>query len=167
MKTWLIWIAVNIGAFFFARWGFSSSTFSPLFQQFGETLGINPSVFSGWLLPLVFSIMMTLFIVKSIGGVSCVVKRVKRYRMWDALGNRMKEAYSAKFGGENPAFNTEVDAHIKIMKTLGKGATKGMTWYWLRSRCKFVEIPCVVPEEECLAEVEKTRQFDTDSIKLS
>jgi len=137
-----------------------------------DTKGWNPAMVSfTTLCPVILSISVILGVFKYFAGEEDTgerrIVRIIRYKKWDSFGNRMKEAYSAKFSGENPAFNAEVDAHIKIMKTLGKGATKGMTWDWLRSRCKFVEIPCVVPEEEYLAEVEKTRRLDTDSIKLN
>lgn len=157
MKTWLMWLSVSAGAFFFARWGFSSETFAPMFQQFGETMGINPSLLYGWLMPLMFSTVITLTIVKSVGGVGYVVKRY--YRMWDAFGSRLKEAYSVKFGGENSAFNDEVDMHIKGMKTLGRGYTRKIHKDWLKRMAKFVEIPWAIPEEEYFSEGEKTAQF--------
>ncbi len=157
MKFWLMYFAVSIGAFFFARWGFSSSTFSPMFQQFGDMLGVSPSLLYGWLMPAMFATVITLFVVKSVGGVGYVVKRHRM--MWEAYGNRLKEAYSAKFGGENTAFNDEVDMRIKVMKTLGRGYTKKVHKDWLKRTAKFVEIPWAIPEEEYFSEDEKTAQF--------
>jgi hypothetical protein len=89
-----------------------------------------------------------------------------RYQKWGAFGNRMKAAYSSKFGGDNPAFSQEVDQHIKAMQALGKGTTKTINEEWLKRMAKFVEIPYVVPEEEILSEIEKTEQFDNKKVTV-
>lgn len=85
---------------------------------------------------------------------------VHRLIMWTAFGNRLKAAYSAKFSGENPAFSEEVDAHIKVMKSLGRGHTKSVHMGKLKRLSAFVEVPFRIPEEDCLPEEEKTRAFD-------
>ena len=94
-----------------------------------------------------------------VGGME-VYKYVK-YKKWETFGNRLKEAYTAKFGYPNPAFEKEVDQHVLAMRALGKGDTKAVNEDWLRRMAKFVEVPWAVPEEEHLTEVEKTNEFDT------
>lgn len=78
---------------------------------------------------------------------------------WNTLGNRIKEAYKAKFGYENLEFNKEVDLHIKAVKALGRGYTKSLDTDWLKIMCSFVEVPFIVPEEEKIPEVNKTEKF--------
>jgi len=152
----MIYYAVAIGSFFLARWGFSSSTFAPIFQSFGTTLGVQPSLLTDWLMPLMYTTMFLLFFYKTVSFSSFTVKR---YRMWNAFGERLKEAYAAKFNGENSAFNEEVDTLIKIMRTLGKGYTKKIAENRLKALSSFAEIPYVIPEEEYQSEAVKTVQF--------
>lgn len=85
---------------------------------------------------------------------------VHRIMMWNAYSNRLKEAYSAKFGENNPAFGDEVDGHIKVMKSLGRGYTKSVHLDKLKRLSSFVEVPFIIPEEDHLPEEEKTRAFD-------
>jgi len=87
------------------------------------------------------------------------IVRIIRYKKWDAFGNRMKVAYSAKFGGKNPAFSEAVDQHITAVKVLGKGYTKDINIQWLKRTAKFVEIPWAIPEEERWSEVKKTNSY--------
>lgn len=122
-----------------------------------EGEGLSPAgeaVFS--LLPIVIAMVMIIM------GMVAVVGGEKIYYIlkWNDLGSRMKEAYSAKFGGENPAFNTEVDMHIHVVRTLGKKSwTKDVNVDWVKRMCEFVEIPFIVPEEEHYSEEEKTEMF--------
>ncbi len=88
-----------------------------------------------------------------------VYKYIK-YKKWRAFGNRLKEAYTAKFGYPNPGFEQEVDQHIRAMEALGHGYTKSLDEDWLKRMAKFVEVPWAIPEEERLSEVEKTEQYD-------
>jgi hypothetical protein len=83
-----------------------------------------------------------------------------RYKKWDSFGNRMKAAYAAKFGGDNPEFDKVVDQHVLAMKTQGKGYTKDIDEQWMKRMAKFVEVPFAVPEEERLSEDDKTREFE-------
>jgi len=87
------------------------------------------------------------------------IVRIIRYKKWDAFGNRMKVAYSAKFGGKNPAFSEAVGQHITAVKVLGKGYTKDINIQWLKRTAKFVEIPWAIPEEEKWSEVKKTDSY--------
>lgn len=59
---------------------------------------------------------------------------------WDSFGIRLKVAYSAKYGGKNPAFNEEVDRHIATVKALGNGYTRAITMDWLKRVARMVEI---------------------------
>jgi hypothetical protein len=58
---------------------------------------------------------------------------------WEAYGNRLKEAYSAKFGGENKGFNDEVNNRIVIMQKLKHGFTNTIAYDWLKRMKKFTE----------------------------
>jgi hypothetical protein len=58
---------------------------------------------------------------------------------WDKHAQELKEAYSAKFGGENTGFNDEVDKHILIMKKLGNSFTRTLAWEWLKRMDKFTD----------------------------
>lgn len=49
-------------------------------------------------------------------------------------------AYEAKFGGSNPAFNEEVDSHIKAVENLRKGYTRAVHRDKLKRLEKFVEV---------------------------
>jgi len=113
------------------------------------------------MIPIMYVIATILVVFGLITGTVEVMKILK----WSAFGNRMKVAYSAKFGGDNPGFDEEVDAHIKAVKALGKGFTKSVDMDWLKKMAKFVEIPFVVPEEEYRSEEEKTRDFDSEETK--
>ena len=58
---------------------------------------------------------------------------------WDDYGNRIKNAYSAKFGGANTGFNEEVDGRIEVMKHNGKGFTRTIATLWLKRMHQFTE----------------------------
>lgn len=113
------------------------------------------------LIDIMLNILVATGILSVFAGGPAVYKYVK-YKKWRAFGNRMKEAYTAKFGYPNPGFNEEVDQHIKAMEVLGHGDTKHINEDWLKRMAKFVEIPYVIPEEERLSEVEKTEQYDPE-----
>jgi hypothetical protein len=120
----------------------------------------NPAIatFVGTLLPIIFSATIILGIFQYLDQDS-VVRKYIRYKKWDSFGNRMKVAYSAKFGGRNSAFDLEVDQHVLAMKSLGKGYTKTIDKEWMKRMAKFVEVPFIIPEEERLSEEDKTRAF--------
>jgi hypothetical protein len=130
-----------------------------------DTTDWNPAMVSivTTLCPIIISISVILGVFKYFAGEEDTgerrIVRIIRYKKWDAFGNRMKLAYSAKFGGKNPAFNNAVDQHILAVKVLGKGYTKNINMQWLKRMAKFVEIPWAIPEEERLTEVEKTNSF--------
>lgn len=107
----------------------------------------------------IFSIVIIVSMFAAIGGAGVVVAKILR---WNDFGNRMKVAYTAKFGGENVEFNKEVDMHINAVRVLSGGATKKIDMDWLKRMAKFVEIPFVIPEEELRTEEEKTRDYGTD-----
>ena len=70
---------------------------------------------------------------------------------WQDLGNRLKVAYSAKFGYENKEFNALVDRNITVCEnlTLGIGAnTKGSSELWLKNMAHLCEITYDVPLSE-------------------
>ncbi len=112
-----------------------------------------------WTVP-VFGLISLAFIYKT----GAIV--VHRIMMWNAYGNRLKEAYSAKFGENNPAFGDEVDGHIKVMKSLGRGYTKSVHLDKLKRLSSFVEVPFIIPEEDGLTEEQKTRAFDNGGENL-
>lgn len=110
------------------------------------------------LLPILLGAVLVLSVFTSI-----VTPVITRHLKWRSFGNRMKEAYTAKFGYPNPAFNQEIDQHIKAVETLGKGYTKSIDMDWLKRMAEFTEIPFIIPEEEYLSEEEKTSKFDDDT----
>jgi hypothetical protein len=63
----------------------------------------------------------------------------EQFDYWEAYGNRLKEAYSAKFGGENKGFNDEVNNRIVIMQKLKHGFTNTIAYDWLKRMKKFTE----------------------------
>lgn len=115
------------------------------------------------IIPIIVSITVILGVFRYFAGEEETgerrIVRIIRYKKWDAFGNRMKVAYSAKFGGKNPAFNEAVDQHILAVKVLGKGYTKDINIQWLKRMAKFVEIPWAIPEEEKWSEVKKTNSY--------
>lgn len=58
---------------------------------------------------------------------------------WAAYGERLKEAYAAKFGGRNPGFEDEVDKRIAVMQNLKKGFTHTIARDWLKRTENFTE----------------------------
>lgn len=58
---------------------------------------------------------------------------------WSSYGQRLKNAYSAKFGGENAGFNDEVDKRIEIMRHLKRGFSHTIARDWLRRMKGFTE----------------------------
>lgn len=108
------------------------------------------------IMPILAAIAIIMSTLAMTGGAESVTRILK----WNAFGNRLKAAYSAKFGGDNKGFDDEVDEHIKAVKALGKGFTKSIDVDWLKRMAKFVEIPFVIPEEEYRSEEEKTKDFD-------
>jgi hypothetical protein len=120
------------------------------------------------LIPIVMAASVVLGVFKYFTGDedTAVVGPIKKYvrvKRWDQLGNRMKVAYEAKFGFASADFNSQVDSHVKAMRALGKGYTKSIDMEWMRRMAKFVEVPWIIPEEEQLAEVEKTRSFNSET----
>jgi hypothetical protein len=108
--------------------------------------------------PLMGVITVIAMFVAIFGGYKVV--QYIRTKKWADFGNRMKAAYTAKFGYENTGFNEEVDQHIAVMHTLGKGYTKSLNEDWLKRMAKFVEIPYIIPEEEHESEEDKTKEFE-------
>jgi hypothetical protein len=58
---------------------------------------------------------------------------------WESYGRRIKDAYSAKFGGDNPGFGEEIDKRINIMRSNGRGFTRKLASDWLKRMTKFTE----------------------------
>ena len=58
---------------------------------------------------------------------------------WDIYGQQLKDAYTAKFGGQNTGFNSEVDKRISIMNHNGKGFTRSLAYDWLKRMNRFTE----------------------------
>lgn len=135
-----------------------------------DTSQLSPLVatFATTLIPIVIAASVILGVCKYITGDedTAIVGPIKKYvrvKRWDQLGNRMKVAYEAKFGFVSEEFNSQVDSHVKAMRALGKGYTKSIDMEWMRRMAKFVEVPWIIPEEEQLAEVEKTRSFNSET----
>jgi len=58
---------------------------------------------------------------------------------WEQYGLRLKEAYTAKFGGENKGFNDEVNKRVLVMQKLQHGFTCTVSRDWLQRMKKFTE----------------------------
>jgi Na+(H+)/acetate symporter ActP len=58
---------------------------------------------------------------------------------WEAYGQRLKLAYSAKFGGDNPGFDDEVNQRVRVMQRIRGGFTHTIARDWLRRMEKFTE----------------------------
>lgn len=58
----------------------------------------------------------------------------------ESYRDRMIRAYEAKFGGSNPAFNEQLDSHIKAVESLRKGYTRSVHMDALKRLEKFVEV---------------------------
>lgn len=59
---------------------------------------------------------------------------------WNSYGERVKQAYSAKYFGENSGFNEEVDVRIKIMRETDKGIQRELAKAWLRRKSRWLEL---------------------------
>ena len=104
---------------------------------------------------VIFSAMIIFMMLRTMAD----KRQTELIKSWDDFGNRLKLAYTAKFGGENPAFNQEVDSMILQCKTLKKGigsSAKTSAEMRLKEYAHMCEIPYIIPEEEYLSEVEKT-----------
>ncbi len=64
----------------------------------------------------------------------------RNYPYWIARGKAIKQAYAAKFNGMNPAFNKEVDSHVRVMMHNGRGITRSLAKDWLKRMGKFTEV---------------------------
>lgn len=118
--------------------------------------GYSTSVVSMVSLALIAFIAMVVFMIFNMMQKG---QNTKTLKLWEDFGNRLKLAYTAKFGGENPAFNQEVDSMILQCKTLKKGigsSAKTSAEMRLKEYAHMCEIPYIIPEEEHLSEVEKT-----------
>lgn len=154
------WIGKIIGVAFLALLSFA---LFPIVNKSVDDITSNDNYSSAvksmaGVLPLVF--MFALILGGGIlvfGGMAVV-----RYLNWNAFGNRLKLAYTAKFGGENPQFNEAVDQHIQIVRTLSLGTetgTKKMAEEWLKRMAHMVEVKFSIPEEEYMSETEKTKML--------
>ena len=116
------------------------------------------------ILPIIYAFEGVIVIIH----IFTTTKEIIRYKRWDDFGNRLKLAYTAKFGGENKEFNEEVNNRILQCKTMKVGIgsnTKGSAERWLKEYAHMVEIPFVIPEEEHLSEEDKTKEFGDNNDK--
>lgn len=123
-------IILAVGFFFF-------NAVTESVTRVGENPGTNTA--TKGLVETVPFIVIAVFIV-SVISLWYIPKVVERFR-WSMYGRRMKRAYAAKFGGENPEFDREVDYRIKVMRVQGSGRTWTLAEDWLRRMTHFVEIP--------------------------
>ena len=156
----LIIMAVGIGSmlFFAPMVKGSISKISTANGYSAATVGIAQTM------PLIYIVMTTVIVISAIFGGKAVVEYIK-YKKWDDFGNRLKLAYTAKFGGDNLAFNQEIDAMILQCKTLSVklGDTKLNAENRLRRYAHMVEVPYIIPEEEHMSEVDKTEELMEDT----
>jgi hypothetical protein len=124
-----------------------------LLSKVSNSITIDPSNISGANLvntiPLIGTAGVMLFIIAG--------EKITEYMGWISFGNRLKKAYSAKFGGDNIEFDKEVDNHVNLMRTMGgDSTTKSIAKDWLKRTASFVEVPFKIPDEEYLSEKDKT-----------
>lgn len=107
----------------------------------GAYLGIIP-----WWIAWTYCIpAMFFFMANIIGDVmgageeEAVSEQVSGQDRWEAYGQRLKNAYEAKYGYKNPAFDEEVDSHIRQMQHLGKGFTRSIAKGWLKRMRRMTE----------------------------
>jgi hypothetical protein len=112
------------------------------------------------ILPIVMCACVVLGVFGTLVGGPAAVTYVT-YKKWEQFGIRLKLAYEAKFGYSNPAFNEEVDGLVLSMRSnsKGEGLTKEQNEKRLKRLARFVEVKFVIPEEERLAETEKTEML--------
>ena len=112
------------------------------------------------MLPIVMWACVVLSVFSAFVGGPAAVTYV-RYKKWEQFGIRLKVAYEAKFGYSNPAFNEEVDSLVLSMRShsKGEGSAKEQNEGRLKRLARFVEVKFVIPEEERLAETEKTEML--------
>lgn len=90
------------------------------------------------LLPLTAVMMVIVSIFRSLGKDTS--EEIAMQIDWVKYGERMKLAYTAKFGGENKGFNDEVDARIKILVNTDRGFSRQLAKDWVHRMSNFVEI---------------------------
>jgi len=59
---------------------------------------------------------------------------------WEAYGEKLKNAYSANFFGENRGFNQEVDARIQIMVNTDYGVRRQWAKGWLKKKSQWMGV---------------------------
>lgn len=109
----------------------------------GATLGAAPLIILGsWLGYVPFYILVLPLFLCSIlftSGDSDNFTEAQVHNEWGEYSNRIKKTYSAKFGGENPGFNDEVDKRIAVMQNCGQGFTRTIARDWLKRMERFTE----------------------------
>ncbi len=101
------------------------------------------SIFIGFVpfwIGFVFAIIATgYFIIAGSSETSTQPTATDNPDKWIEYGNRLKLAYTAKFGGENTGFNQEVDYRINIMQHNRRGFTHTIARDWLKRMERFTE----------------------------
>lgn len=90
------------------------------------------------ILPFMFALMVIFGALKNLGADT--QEEIAAQINWTRYGERLKLAYAAKFGGDNPGFDQEVDLHIKILVDTDKGYTRQLAKDWVERMSKFVGI---------------------------
>lgn len=91
------------------------------------------------LMPFIYCIAVLLGIVQLIIGRDSPIEARPPFE-WEKYGERLKRAYAANFGGDNPGFNEEVDARIKLMIEADHGYRRQLAKNWLKRVSKFVGV---------------------------
>lgn len=86
--------------------------------------------------PILFAVSVIIVVIRGMG----VDKGDEAGFSWRDYGERLKKAYTAKFGGDNPGFESEVDYRIKLMVDTDKGYHREVAKDWLKRMSKFVAI---------------------------
>lgn len=117
-----------------------STSFECLSRDIKDNSGAEPSLISLIdLLPFVFTVSLLSGIIYILIGRDAPGEARPRFE-WEKYGERLKSAYAAQFGGENPGFNDEVDARIKLMINTDYGYRRALAKNWLKRMANFTGI---------------------------
>lgn len=123
-------------------------------QNLPEDTPTAVKIMADALLPIYF-VVIVLGAMATFAGTAIVY----RYHKWNEFGKRLKEAYAAKYGYMNPAYNEQVDIRVRAMRALSRHTlqgTKEANEEALKQLAHMVEVKYVIPFEDRLSETEKT-----------
>lgn len=130
-------ITIAIHIFAYLQWGsiFLSALTANLFLGSMAWFGIIPI----WIPFLSFTLGLGFGLLPMSNPSSNMPIAAEETDKWQIYGQQLKDAYSAKFGGENKGFNEEIDKRILVMQRLRTGFTHTIARDWLKRMESFTE----------------------------